>query len=88
MSIFQQYKMIPAFEAARLLNDRLGGERCWFTFLTEDRRSRRSGHHVSFWRDPETRRIFYKLHDLESFIEAVKQRNGSLPKRPKIRDRG
>lgn len=80
--------MVPGFEASKFLSEKLGGDRDWHCFLTEDRRSRRSGHHISFWRDPETRRIFYKLHDLESFIEAVKQRNGSLPKRPKIRDRG
>lgn len=85
-SIFEQQYMLPHFAAARLLNERLGDGRDWSIFLCEDRRSRRSGHHISWFRDPETGRIFYRVPDLESFIEAVKKKNGRLPKRPQVRE--
>lgn len=86
-SIFEQHNMIPHFAAARFLNDRLGDGRCWFTFLNEDRRSRRIGHLISWWRDPSSGRVFYRVPDLQAFVEAVKANGGYLPARPVVRER-
>ena len=74
--------VLPAHEAARFLEKRLGCGRSWELWLAEDRRPR-SQCFIAFKRD-ETGRALYCQRDLERFIERVKANGGRVRRQKRV----
>lgn len=68
--------VLPAHEAARYLEKRLGSGRSWELWLAEDRRPR-SQCFITFKRDGSGRAL-YSQFDLQRFVERVKANGGRV----------